>query len=233
MKKKIEIFIAVSVSLIVVILLIVGLKRVDRFSYQKSQTVWQDLLSRAGVDKPAADAKSQIVFLGDSITFQEDWGVLFGTHEIYNAGISGNTTDDILGRLDAAVSGHPQKLFLMIGINDLLRGKDVPYVFSNYEKIVSGIRTQSPDTTVYLESVLPMDNAMSGSWFGSVDKQKIIKLNSKIKSLADGNKIIFIDLYPHFCGANDVIYTKYTKDGLHLNSHGYAQWKEVLEKYVK
>ena len=233
MKKKIEIAIAISVAVVIIILLAVGFNLSVRFSYQKSQTLWQDFLSRSGVYKPDTNANKQIVFLGDSITFQEDWGVLFGTHEIYNAGISGNTTEDILGRLPDAISGHPQKLFLMIGINDLIRGEDVPYVFANYEKIVSEIRAKSPDTKIFLESVLPMDNAIAVQRFGTVDKQKIIDLNEKIKSLADGSNLIYIDLYPHFCGADDVLYAKFGKDGLHLNSHGYAVWKDAIMQYVK
>lgn len=204
-----------------------------QFSYQKSQTVWQDLLSRVGFGKPDEHANREIVFLGDSITFQEDWNVLFGVSNIANAGLSGNTTEDVLARLPAAISDHPQKLFLMIGINDLLRGEDVAYVFANYEKIVSGIKAASPDTMIYLESVLPMDNEIAGSRYGTVDAQEIIDLNSQIRTLADGNRIKFIDLYPNFCGADHKLYTAYAKDGLHLNSHGYAIWKKLIVADIK
>ncbi len=231
--KNIKIVIANSVLAVVIILFATAVNFSVRFSYQKPQTVWQDILSRAGFGKPSADAASKIIFLGDSITFQEDWGVLFEVNDIANAGISGNTTEDILGRLDSAISAKPQKLFLMIGINDLLRKEDVPYVFANYEKIISEIKLKSPGTTIYMESVLPMDNSLAGARFGTVEGQKIIDLNSQIKSLADGNEIFFIDLYPYFCGANDVLYTAYGKDGLHLNSHGYAEWKKLIIQYVK
>lgn len=204
-----------------------------QFSYQKSQTIWQDVLSRVGVYKPDTNANSEIVFLGDSITFQEDWNVLFGVSNIANAGLSGNTTDDVLTRLPAVISGHPQKLFLMIGINDLRTGKDVAYVFSNYAKIVSQIKTVSPETKIFLESVLPVDNDIAGPNFGIIDAQKIIDLNSRIKSLADGNEIQFIDLYPNFCGPDRKLYVAYAKDGLHLNSHGYAVWKKIIIDNVK
>lgn len=205
----------------------------NQFSYQKSQTIWQDILSRVGYGKLDVAANSKTVFLGDSITFQEDWNVLFGVSNIANFGISGNTTDDILTRLDAAIESRPQKLFLMIGINDLRTGKDVPYVFANYEKIISEIRSASPVTVIYIESVLPVDNNIAGPKFGIIDAQKIIDLNSQIKSLADGNKIQFIDLYPNFCGADNRLYVEYAKDGLHLNSHGYAEWKKLIIDKVK
>ncbi len=203
------------------------------FSYRKPQTVWQDLLSRVGYDRPAADASSQTVFLGDSITAHEDWGVLFGVSDISNAGVSGDTTDDVLARLDPATSAKPKKLFLMIGINDFLRGKDVAYVWNNYQKIISGIRSESPDTTVYMQSVLPVNNDISKLRYGTVDPQKILELNNKIKSLADGNKLIFLDLYPSFCGSDNKLYPQYSADGLHPNSHGYALWEKLIAPYVK
>ena len=227
--KKNTIFLAI----ILIAISILGAICLIWFSYRKSQTVWQDLLSRAGYKKANVNAYNKIAFLGDRITFQEDWNVLFGTSDIINLGVSGNTTDDILARLEMAVSAKPQKLFLMIGINDLLRGKDVAYVFANYQKIITEIRLKSPNTKIYIESVLPMDNETSGQRFGTVDSQKIIELNNRIDSLSDGNNVFFIDLYPYFCGADNRLYAKYAKDGLHLNSHGYAVWKNLIISYVK
>lgn len=201
------------------------------FGYQKPQTVWQDIVSRVGFGKPEADAGSKIVFLGDSITFLEDWNVLFGVSDIANAGISGNTTDDVLGRLDSVISSKPQKLFLMIGINDFLKGKDVSAVLANYAKIVQEIRLQSPHTTLYIQSVLPVNNDVLQ--YGTVDSQKIIDLNTQLKVLAAKNRILFIDLYPYFCGSDNKLYAWYSKDGLHPNSHGYATWKDLIAAYIE
>ena len=231
--KEIKRWLVIGMGIVLLITLVQSIRFNYQFSYQKSQTVWQDILSRVGYGKLDIAANSKTVFLGDSITFQEDWNVLFGVSNIANFGISGNTTDDILARLDAAVASHPQKLFLMIGVNDLRTGKDVPYVFANYEKIVSEIRSASPDTKIYIESVLPVDNNIAGPTFGVIDAQKIINLNSQIKALADGNKIQFLDLYPNFCGTDNKLYVAYAKDGLHLNSHGYAEWKKLIVDNVK
>jgi lysophospholipase L1-like esterase len=224
---------AIFLAIIIVAISLFGTVCLIWFSYQKSQTVWQDILSRAGYKKANVNADNKIVFLGDSITFQEDWNVLFGTPDIINMGVSGNTTDDVLARLEMVVSYKPQKLFLMIGINDFLRKKDVNYVFANYQKIITEIRLKSPDTKVYIQSILPMDNDVSGQRFGTVDSQKIIELNNRIETLSGGNKVFFIDLYPYFCGADNKLYAKYTKDGLHLNSHGYSVWKNLIISYVK
>ena len=176
-------------------------------------------------------ASNSIVFLGDSITALEDWNASFKVPCIINAGISGNTTDDILSRLSVAIISKPKKLFLMIGINDLLRGKDISYVLTNYETILNKIKSESPNTIVYIQSVLPINNDISK--IGTVDSQKIIALNDKLKSLAKENNVFFIDLYPSFCGADHKMYKKYAADGVHPSFAGYAVWKSMISQYME
>lgn len=173
----------------------------------------------------------EFVFLGDSLTAREDWNVLFGINNILNAGQPGDTTDDVLARINLDLTAKPQKIFLMIGINDLLRGKDVPYVLANYYKIINRIKLKYPDTKIYIQSVLPVNNNISQ--MGIIDSEKVIILNSKLNSLADGRKIFFINLYPNFCGADNQMYVQYTNDGVHLNAAGYAVWKNLITAYVK
>jgi len=179
----------------------------------------------------STNSANDYMFLGDSITAREDWNVLLGVTYVMNAGVSGNTTDDVLARLDPLLTTKPKKIFLMIGINDLLKGKDVPYILANYETILDRIRSASPDTVIYIESVLPINNDISQ--LGIVDDQKITALNGELKSLADGKSEIFIDLYPSFCGSDHKLYTKYTNDGVHLNANGYAVWENLIVPYVK
>lgn len=229
-KKENNTIIKVRLILGVCIILLVIIDGSMWFAYQKPQTVWQDMSSRIGYGKPSVDTASKIVFLGDSITYLEDWNVLFNTSDIANAGISGNTTEDILKRLDGVLETKPQKLFVMIGINDLLRGKDVSAVLANYEAIVREIHSQSPRTIVYIQSVLPINNDILKSQ--SVDSQKIIDLNSSLKVLADKDSMVFVDLYPYFCGPDNKLYARYAKDGLHPNSYGYAIWKKVIAAYI-
>ena len=181
-------------------------------------------------DKSQGEVPDSIVFLGDSITALNDWNSLLKYPCIINAGIPGNTTDNIKSRLDAAISIKPQKLFLMMGINDLLRGKDVSYVLTNYEITLNDIKMQLPGTKIYMQSVLPINNDISK--IGKIEPQKIIELNTKLKELAEKNKIQFIDLYPFFCGADNKMYKEYAYDGVHPSPAGYAVWKNLIEKYI-
>lgn len=181
--------------------------------------------------KAELKAPYSVVFLGDSITAYQNWNKALGVTYITNAGIPGNTTDDIVARLNAVTNAKPKKIFVMMGINDLLRGKDVDYISANYEKILNQIRLQSPGTTVYVQSVLPINNDISR--IGKIESQKIINLNDKLKALSDEKNIFFINLYPSFCDENGRMYKKYAVDGVHLSSAGYAVWKDIIGSYIE
>ncbi len=235
MKKKSNKHVKMEIILGTILSLVLIIGGSMWFNYKKPQTVWQYFLSYVGYNALDVKAASKIVFLGDSITFQENWNVLMGVSNIDNAGVPGNTTDDVLNRLDGIISSKPQKLFLMIGANDLIRGRDVSYIFANYEKIISEIKTKSPDTIIYLQSMLPVNKDILV--YGNLDSQKInqeiVQLNSLIASLANQNKILFINLHQYFCGEDNELYFKYAPDGLHPNSYGYAVWKKVIIEYIK
>ena len=51
------------------------------------------------MSKPVSPA-SPLIALGDSITAAGPWSQAFPGHSVLNAGILGNTTVDLLGRLD-------------------------------------------------------------------------------------------------------------------------------------
>jgi hypothetical protein len=64
-----------------------------------------------------------LIALGDSITAAGPWSEAFPGRSVLNAGISGNTTVDLLGRLDVLPGLGGATVVLMAGINDLLQGE--------------------------------------------------------------------------------------------------------------
>jgi hypothetical protein len=99
----------------------------------------------------------EIIFLGDSITDGCNWGEMFGDPKVKNRGISGDITQGILDRLGEVVESKPAKVFLMIGINDLAMGKSPKEIMDNIKRIVKSIRKTSPETLIYIESLLPVN----------------------------------------------------------------------------
>jgi lysophospholipase L1-like esterase len=203
-----------------------------------TQTVNTDVADETGYANRSSMYKTlssdrengRIVFLGDSLTANINWDELLEDDSILNRGIGGDTTKGILKRLDNIISLEPKKLFIMVGINDLLMGKDKKNTINNYDKILSTINEKLPNTQVYIQSILPINNKVSGN--NSIDNKEIDKLNNTIKELSDKYKYTFIDIYPLFLDSNNMLKEECTVDGVHLNISGYLIWKNELNKYL-
>ena len=65
--------------------------------------------------------KGDIIFLGNSITDGGEWTEMFNDLKVKNRGISGDISAGVLNRLDEVYQRFPDKVFLLIGINDLAR----------------------------------------------------------------------------------------------------------------
>ena len=173
----------------------------------------------------------ETVFVGDSLTALGKWDTFSDFSCVKNAGVSGNITQDVLLRLDSAISGKPKTVFLMIGVNDLLRGRDIPSVLRDYREIVETIQARSPQTTIFVQSVLPTNNSLST--IGKIEIEKIIELNKGIREFADEKQVFYLSLYPVFSDEHGVLRKAYTVDGVHLTPEGYAVWRDALNVYRK
>lgn len=162
-------------------------------------------------------SKKDIVFVGTSLTQGFPLQEMLGDARLKNRGIGGNTTGDILNRIDETFKGKPQKLFLEAGTNDF--GKlPLDSIFFNIKTIFSRIKSGSPTTQLYYFSVLP---------FGKNQGAKITKLNDMVSKYCKSEGITFINLYPLF-EKNGALNEQYTVDGTHLNVKGYFIWKSAL-----
>jgi lysophospholipase L1-like esterase len=167
--------------------------------------------------------------LGDSITDEGEWTELLGLN-VKNRGISGDTTERILHRLDTILESKPKQVFLMIGINDLMNnGKSVTVTLEKYKKILREFQEKTPKTKVFVQSVLPVNNKVYLYW---EDNNNVVRINSGLKNLAKEFNYEYIDIFVLLLDSENNLDTKYTVDGLHLNGHGYLVWKAVLEKYM-
>lgn len=166
----------------------------------------------------------RVVFLGNSITEGGDWARLTGDSTAVNRGIGGDVTSGVLRRLDDVVRRRPAKLFLLIGVNDI--AKDIPeaVIADNVRKIVDSVRVGSPETAVYVQSVLPV-NPTVDRFPQHYDKgDHVLRLNVLLREVATAAGVHYVDLYPVFCDAQGLLDARLTYDGLHLNAAGYERW---------
>ena len=162
--------------------------------------------------KDRSDAK--IVMLGDSITDEGEWSELWG-EVVQNRGISGDTTSGVLDRL-YTISPSIEEVYIMIGVNDIMRGAKAQDVYLNYEKIVQFF--QKKGIKVNIQSTLYIGESRKKDFNVEVEK-----LNEKLKLFAKQNNIRFIDLN-QILSSNKVLKADFTKDDLHLNGDAYKLW---------
>jgi lysophospholipase L1-like esterase len=166
-----------------------------------------------------------IVMLGDSITDLTRWHELIPGISIKNRGISGDTLKGVLQRLDLIISGQPLAVFILIGTNDLPW-----YVFTSnrvilqrYEAMLKRFRQESPQTRVYVQSILPR------SWRYA---RRIRIINARLKDLAGKYGCTYVDLFSSFADKHGAIRREFSNDYLHLKASGYRTWVQLLQPYL-
>lgn len=183
------------------------------------------------MDEPAITGKG-ILMLGDSLTEGGgDWGERLGKENVVNRGIVGDEVMGVYDRLHQILPGKPAKLFLLIGTNDVSHDLSTDSIVYLIDKTLTRIQKESPDTKLYLQSLLPINESF-GRYKRMIGKTyQIPEINARLEVLAKEKKIEFINLFPLFTekGTN-VLRKELTTDGLHLNEEGYKIWVKAIKK---
>jgi hypothetical protein len=124
--------------------------------------------------------KGAIVFVGNSLTDAGRWNDIAPELPILNRGISGDISFGVVARLDEIIRHQPKKIFLMIGVNDLKRGVPTSYIINNYYRIVEKVQKESPETKIYLNSILPINESKLIEAFKSVKNTDVAVLNAAL-----------------------------------------------------
>lgn len=174
-----------------------------------------------------------IVFLGNSITHFGEWHELFDNPNIKNRGISGDIAQGVFDRLDPIISGKPAKIFLLIGINDVSHDVSADSIVCAINKITEKIRCSSPETKLYIQSVMPV-NPSFNMFLKATTKGDVVKeINKGIQNLCTNKEITYIDIYAYLTAeGEEVLNPEYTNDGLHLMGKGYIKWAEAIKNYI-
>lgn len=183
------------------------------------------------MDEPAITDKD-VVMLGNSLTENGgDWGKRLGKKHVVNRGIIGDEVMGVYERLHQILPGHPKKLFLMIGINDVSHNLTADSIAGMIRLTVERIQRESPETELHLQSLLPINESFGRYKLLTGKTDLVPEINTRLKALAQEKKIDFIDLFPLFAEGNtNVLRKDLTTDGLHLNEEGYKIWAKALKK---
>ncbi len=173
---------------------------------------------------------NSIVMLGNSLTANFDWTQRSRNINVANLGIPGETTQGVISNLNRIIAAKPKKIFIEIGINDICKQEPTNEILAHYDSIVQIIRTGSPSTALYVQSLLPINNSYRNT-NGNIDAIEFI--NKELRKIASEKKATYLDLFPLFVDKNRELKSALTYDGIHLSVSGYEIWYSYIANYIK
>jgi lysophospholipase L1-like esterase len=159
------------------------------------------------------------VFLGDSLTEDGDWATWFPDLDAVNLGHGGDTTDDVLYRLDSVIAAAPDEVLLLIGTNDLGTRRTVEYLVRNIQSIMVDLRRDLPGARMLLQSIMPRAREFAG---------QIQDANIHLRQFAATVRAQYLDLWPALALPDGELNPAFSDDRLHLNDAGYQAWLSEL-----
>ena len=177
---------------------------------------------------------SDIVFLGNSITDGCEWSELFNNRHVKNRGISADRSGWLLDRLDPIIAGHPKKLFLMIGTNDLAGGASPEQIVADVARLIDRFQAESRWTKIYVQSILPVNGEAFSKYKGHYEHSHlIVPTNKLLEALCDEKGVTYLDVWGALADHDGRLDKRYTNDGLHLMGEGYVVWRDAIKQHVK
>lgn len=230
MKRRLLLWISLLLNVFLLLCFWMALQRLGGWNYtlfrlQQDETGLYHSRKQLFERMPAQ--QGAVIFLGDSQTEQCEWQEFLQLDSVLvlNRGIVGDHVDGVLSRLDEITRHKPSKIFLLVGINDLIFEKKTESIAITYRNIVANIRNATPDSELFLQSVLPVNNTLKKTGVENVD---IIQLNTEIAQIAKAYALPYLDIYSELTDASGNLSPQFTEDGIHLNASGYLAWKNKI-----
>jgi lysophospholipase L1-like esterase len=185
--------------------------------------------------KRVKEGKIDLLFLGDSIT--EGWGQnavwqkSYGPLNAANFGIGGDTTENVLWRIqNGEIEGiSPKVIVLLIGTNNFgLEGHQPDGVAKGIATIVQSLRKKLPSSKVLLLAIFPRDEKP-----GTESRNRIKKVNDQIAPLDDRKNVRYLDIGPKLANPDGTLSKDIMPDFLHLSEKGYQIWADAMDPLLK
>jgi len=163
----------------------------------------------------------------------------------YNLGIPGNSTADLLERIDTEckarikINRQEDKFVVLIGIgiNDsrLIGKLDNPQVkeddFKNNILKLIKISKKYTEHVVFI-GLTPVDESKTKPYEETYFlNERIEKFNEIIKESCAKNKILFVDMLDEIKNKK-INFAKLLDDGLHPNAKGYEEMHKIIKKFL-
>jgi len=164
---------------------------------------------------------TEFVMVGDSLTQQGIWNEMFPDVTIANRGVNGNTTSNVLNRIETIVATKAKTALILLGINDLHQNISQEETLANYKAIVEQL--QEAGMEVVIQSTLECAFIRCGA-----ELKQVRALNIELEKYANANNIKFIDINKNMTTPKGGLKKNLTNDGIHLSGEGYYHWSKAI-----
>ncbi|MDR1043854.1 MAG: GDSL-type esterase/lipase family protein [Candidatus Adiutrix sp.] len=189
--------------------------------------IFSALLSLAA-ERGQASGGLRALMLGDSLTAGGDWPALLPGVEIINQGLSGQTSGQILTRLDSVAEARPDLIFLLAGVNDFYVARGEERIVANHLAIWRELARKLPQARLQVISLTPVSERKYPGL-----NRRIRAVNRQLEGEARKMGLSFIDLYSPLADEEGALRPEYTYDGLHFSAEGYRVWAVTINPYLK
>lgn len=184
---------------------------------------WENCLNKMDYD-------ADVVFFGDSITYESDFSAQHPQLKIVNLGYSGDTLSGMISRIPMVQAVSPEKVFILGGINGLTDA-NISQTAQQYESLLDQLQEALPDTEIYIQSVLPISKEKETSLTNICHNETIVAFNKLLEEMAAQRGLVYIDIHSLYY-LDGELDPQLTYDGLHLQQQAYEKWENAVKPYL-
>ena len=170
-----------------------------------------------------------IVFVGSSsIRLWKTLAQDFPGLPVVNRGFGGSQLADSVNFADRMVIPYqPKQVVIYAGGNDINAGKSPDVVFGDFVALTTRLRASLPRVKIAYIAVAPNP----ARW---QQVEKVRQVNAQVAAYCRRHGMTFIDVFPLMLGADGLPKPDiFVADRLHMNTNGYAIWREAVSPYLK
>ena len=194
----------------------------------------KEILAFEAADATNPPPPGAVLFIGSSsIRLWKTLAADFPNQRVLNRGFGGSQIIDSVRYAKRVVIPYkPRLIILYAGGNDINAGKTPEQVFTDYQRFVTRVRADLPETRIAYVSIAP-----NPARWAQVDRVRAANSLIEAHTRTDA-RLAFIDVFPKMLGANgEPLPDIYVADRLHMNPKGYEIWRglvgPVLDRWPK
>ncbi|MDO4788920.1 MAG: GDSL-type esterase/lipase family protein [Johnsonella sp.] len=201
----------------------------------QKQSAQEQSGEEAGAKQADASYFADALFIGDSRTVGlKEYGGIDNTTFFADTGMS---VKDVvvksypvkgMGKVklsDLLASRSFGKIYIMFGVNEL--GYPYEEFTQRYRGVLDMIREAQPDALIFLQGNLHVTEKKSTS-SKIYTNEKLNEFNAFISSLADNQKIIYLDVNEIFDDEKGYLKGELSNDGVHIYGKHYKEWTDWI-----